>query len=83
MSHAASLPTAATIRRSTGSNRAGLFHLLEETVHCLSGSGADVVGQAPTGDGGTDARRGALAQPPTAAAADWRGGRRIARRTPV
>ena len=30
------------------SDRAGLFHLLEETVHCLSGSGADVVGQVGT-----------------------------------
>ena len=27
------------------SDRAGLFHLLEETVHCLSNGGADVVGQ--------------------------------------
>ncbi|WP_419921191.1 hypothetical protein [Candidatus Poriferisodalis sp.] len=40
------------------SDRAGLFHLLEETVHCLSNSGADVVGQVGTNwvhASGTDA----------------------------
>ena len=40
------------------SDRAGLFHLLEETVHCLSNSGADVVGQVGTNwvhAAGTDA----------------------------
>ena len=40
------------------SDRAGLFHLLEETVHCLANSGADVVGQVGTNwvhAAGTDA----------------------------
>ncbi|WP_419946626.1 hypothetical protein [Candidatus Poriferisodalis sp.] len=40
------------------SDRAGLFHLLEETAHCLSNSGADVIGQVGTNwvhAAGTDA----------------------------